>query len=216
MSIIRRIIVVLGFVMLLTVVLGGVGLYLLTRSTDLEEEMRPVGKNLDVQQSFTSKIDILEDEIKAAVAAGEQREVSITLTESEASIMISEMMREAITKSSDEEDSGEMKIEAIVNFEEDLIRTVAKMEFYGVEVNGAVEMIAIADEQGLSMQMQNMEMGQIPFAGSVKDRIMTSFNESHTHINLDDLHIDIEKGLRVELTNLFFCDGEMVVTGKAG
>ena len=215
MSITKKVLFSVGVVVLLVGILGGVGIYLLTRPTGMEEEMRPVEADVEVEQSFERKLAILEEEIKAAVAAGEQKEVTLTLTEAEVSIMLSEMMREAMTESS-EDFSEEMVIDTVVNLDEDGIRAVVKMEVYGVKASAGTHLRAVVDEEGLSLEMETLEIGQLSFIGSIEDRIKTKFNESHTHIGLDDLHIDLEKGLPVELKDLVIYDGEMVIIGITG
>jgi hypothetical protein len=212
MSITKKVLIATGIVVLIAVICGGVGIYLLTRSPEMKEEMRPVEADIEVEQSFERKLAVLEEEIKAAVAAGEQREVTLTLTEAEVSIMLSEMMREAMTESSDDF-SEEMVIDTVVNLDEDGIRAVVKMEVYGVKVSAGTHLRAVVDEEGLSLEMEKLEIGQLSFIGSIEDRIKNKFNESHTHIGLDDLHIDLEKGLPVELKDLIIEGGEMVIIG---
>ncbi len=215
MSITKKILFSVGVVVLLAGILGGVGIYLLTRSPEMEGEMRLVEEDIEVEQSFERKLAILEEEIKAAVAAGEQREVMLTLTEAEVSIMLGEMMREAMTESS-EDFSEEMVIDTVVNLDEGGIRAVVKMEVYGVKLSAGTHLRAVVDEKGLSLEMEKLEIGQLSFIGSIEDRIKNKFNKSHTHIGLDDLHIDLEKGLPVELKDLIIEDGEMVVIGITG
>ena len=212
MSITKKVLIVVGVLILLAGIIGGVGIYLLTRSPDIESEMRPVEAGIEAERSFDAKLRTLEGEIKAALAAGESREVALILTEEEVSIMLVKMMREAITESSDEF-SGEMVVGTTVNLDEDGIRAVVDIEMYDMTVSAGAHLEATVDEEGISLKLESLEIGQLPFVGFIEDKIKDRFNESHMHMSFDDLHIDLEKGLPVKLNEMVINDGEMVITG---
>jgi len=212
MSIIKKILIGTGVLTVVLFILGGIGLYLLTQSPSMEDEIRPVEADAEDIQSFDRKIAVLENEIKAAAVAGEQREVILILTEAEVSIALGEMMGEAITEASDEF-SEEMIIDAVVNLDDDMIRAIVGVEMAGIKIEAGVELIAEADEDELALKLDTFELGKLPFSGLMADRIKHKFNESHTHISLDDLHIDLENDLPVELTGLAVNNGEMIIKG---
>ena len=149
MSVTKKVLISVGIVILLAAICGGVGLYFLTRSPQVEEEMRPVEADIGAEQSFDRKLGTLEDEIKALVGAGERGEVKLVLNEAEVSIMLGRMMREAMAESS-EDFSSEMVIDTKVNIDEDGIRAVVDMEMYGVEVSAGTLLQTGVDEKGIS------------------------------------------------------------------
>ena len=212
MSILKKALIGTGILIVVLFILGGIGLYLLTQSPSMEDEIRPVEADAADIQSFDQKIALLEDEIKAAVAVGEQREVTLTLTEEEVSVALVEMMGEAIIEASDEF-SEEMIVDAVVNLDDDIIRAIVGIEMAGIEIEAGVELVAEADEEGLALKLEAFELGKFPFSGLMTDRIKRKFNESHTHIGLDDLHIDLENDLPVELKDLVIRNGEMIIKG---
>ncbi len=212
MNIIKKSLIATGVLILILFILGGVGLYLLTQSPSMEDEIRPVEADAEDIQSFDRKIAVLENEIKDAVIAGKQREVVLTLTEEEVSIALVEMMGEAITEASDEF-SEEMIVDAVVNLDDDIIRAIVGIEMAGIKIEAGVELIAEANEEGLALRVEAFELGKFPFSGLMTDRIKSTFNESHTHIGLDDLHIELEPNLPVELKDLVVNNGEMIIKG---
>ncbi|GEM_PF-1306417 len=212
MSTIKKGLIFVGVLILLAGIISGVAIYLLTRSPDIESEMRSVEAGIEAEQSFENKLQTLEGEIKAALAVGEFREVTLTLTEEEVSIMLVKMMRTAMTESSDEI-SEEMVVGTTVNLDEDGIRAVVDIEMYDMTVSAGARLEATVDEEGISLQLESLEIGQLPFIGPLEDKIKDWFNESHTNMSLDDLHVDLEKGLPVKLNDLVLKDGEMIITG---
>ncbi len=209
---IKRLLISAGILLLLAIIISSIVIYLITRSPDMEAEIRPVETGIGTEQSFEIKIGTLEDEIKAAIAAGESREVTLVLTEEEVSIMLVKMMQEAMNESKDEI-SEEMVVGTTVNLDGDGIRAIVDIEMYGVVVSAGARLQALVDEDGISLLLEELEVGQLPFVGFIEDKIKDRFNESHTNMSLDDLHIDLEKGLPVELKGLIIRDQEMIITG---
>ncbi|MFO8101733.1 MAG: hypothetical protein R6U37_06180 [Dehalococcoidia bacterium] len=209
----RKALIIMGLLILLAAVIGGVVGYLLTRSPEMEDDMRPVEADIEAEQSYNRKLQVLEEEIKTAHAAGQSgEEVTITLTEEEVSIMLLKMMQEAMAEASDEF-SEEMVVDTLVNIGEDDIKAVVDIEMYDVTVKAWAKLEAVVDEEGVSLQLEELEVGQLPIVGFIEDKIRDRFNKSHTHMSLDDLHIDLEEGLPVELKDILTNDGEMTITG---
>lgn len=212
MSIIKKLLISAGVMILLAVIISGITIYLLTRSPEMKEEIRPVDADIAAEQSFANKISTLEEEIREALAAGQPREVTLVLTEEEVSIMLVRMMREAMTESADEI-SEEMVVGTTVNLDDDYIRAIVDIEMYGVVVSAGAQLQATVDEEGISLLLEELEAGQLPFVGFIEEKIKDRFNESHKNMSLDELHIDLEKGLPVELRDLIIRDREMIITG---
>ncbi len=208
----KKILIGAGIFTVILIVLGSIGVYLSTRPTSMESEMRPIDADVEDIQSFDQKLGVLEKEILEASATGEEREVTLTLTEQEVSIALGKMMREAIAESSDNF-SSEMIADTTVNLDEDIIRAIIGIDFSGITVDAGVELRAEADEEGLNLILESIELGKLPFPGTVKDKIIGSFNESHTHIDFRDLHIDLDDDLPVKLTDIIVKNGEMIIIG---
>ncbi|MDY6912602.1 MAG: hypothetical protein SVM79_09615, partial [Chloroflexota bacterium] len=149
-TVVKAVLIGAGVLLVLVLVLGGIGLYLLTRSTDMQAEIRAVNSDSTATRSFEQKLTILEKEIKQASAAGEKRQVELILTEEEVSATLGEMMGEAIAETSDDI-SGGMVVDAIVNLDDDSIRAVVGLEVQGVKVNAGVKLQANADDEGLNL-----------------------------------------------------------------
>lgn len=208
----KKILIGVGFFTAIIIILGSIGLYLSTRPTSMENEMRSINADIEDIQSFDQKLDVLEQDIRSATALGDPREVTLTLTEEEVSFALGEMMREAISESSDNF-SAEMIADTTVNLDKDIIRAIVRIDFSGITVDAGVKLRAEADEDGLSLILESIELGKLPFPGTVKDKIISSFNESHTYIDFRDLHIDLDDDLPVRLTDITVKNGEMIVTG---
>jgi len=211
----RKIIIISSIILVLIIGLGVALAFFLTRSPGMEEEMRSVEVDAGVESSLNAKINTLEEEIRAAVVAGEVREVRLVLSEAEVSLMLTDMMGEAMAESS-EAFSDEMIKDTVVNLAPDGIRAIVEMEIYGISVNAAAEVQARVEEGWLVMELKRIEVGQLPLTGFVSDRIADRFNESHSRMDLDDLHTDLEPGLPVGLEDLFLGDGQMIIIGTAG
>lgn len=208
----KKILIGAGIFTVILIVLGSIGVYLSTRPTSMESEMRPIDADVEDIQSFDQKLGVLEKEILEASATGEEREVTLTLTEQEVSIALGKMMREAISESSDNF-SKEMIVDTMVNLDEETFRAIVRIDFAGITVDAGVELRTETDEDGLNLILESIELGRLPFPGTVKDKIRSSFNEAHTHIDFRDLHIDLDDALPVKLTDIIVNDGEMVIIG---
>lgn len=208
----NNILIGVGTCIAILIILGSIGLYLSTRPTSMENKMRSINADIEDIQSFDEKLEILEKDILSAVEVGEQREVTLTLTEEEVSAVLVDMMREAISESSDNF-SKEMIVDTMVNLDEETFRAIVRIDFAGITVDAGVELRAETDEDGLNLILESIELGRLPFPGTVKDKIRSSFNEAHTHIDFRDLHIDLDDALPVKLTDIIVNDGEMVIIG---
>lgn len=212
MSVTKKITIISSISVLLAGLVTASALYMITRSTDMESDMRPVEANTSVEQSFNNKLQSLENEIKSRILEGNTGEVQLVLTEDEVSIMLVKMMKEAMAESADELSEG-MVLSSVVNIDPDEVKAIVDIEMYGISVSAGALLQVIVDEQGISLFMYDIEIGQLPFAGSIEDRIMDKFNETHTHMTLKDLHIDIDKDLPVKLKNLVLEDEKMIISG---
>lgn len=209
----KKTLIGVGIFTVIFIILGSIGLYLSTRPTSMGNEMRTIDADIEDIQSFDQKLEVLEKDILSAAAAGEHRQVTLILTEEEVSVALGKMMKEAISESSDDF-SREMIVDTMVNLDEDVIRAIVGINFSGITVDAGVELRAEADEDGLNLILESIELGRLPFPGTVKDKIKSSFNEAHTHIDFRDLHIDLDDDLPVKLIDLIVENGGMIIIGE--
>jgi hypothetical protein len=74
---------VVGIIGIIVIVSLLTGYYLYSLSPSIQARLIPVSVSADAVQSFDQKLDELDSQIKAAVGAGENREISLIITEKE-------------------------------------------------------------------------------------------------------------------------------------
>jgi hypothetical protein len=94
MRLIKGIIMVIGVIGVMVIVALIIGYYLYSLSPQIQEKMIPIAVSADAAQSFDQKLDALESQIKAAVDAGESKQVSLVITESEINSKLVQMLAE--------------------------------------------------------------------------------------------------------------------------
>lgn len=213
MNINRKVAAITAFLILVTGIFIGSAVYFMTRPTGLENEMRPVRMDTAVEYSLNDKLGQMEEAIRKKMETGVSGEVRLSLTEEELSILLVKMMQEAMTESTDTFSNG-MVIDCTVNINRDDIKAIVDIEMYGISVQAGASLQASVDDKGISLMMYDLEIGQLPFAGSIEEQIASRFNQTHTHMKLEDLHIDIDMDLPVELKNLVLGDREMILIGE--
>lgn len=78
--------IAIGVIVVLVLIVGGVGYYLVSRPPEIAKEMRPVEVSTEDAQSFDQKLEAFRAEVEAA-AAGE--EVKLIITEEELTSKVS-------------------------------------------------------------------------------------------------------------------------------
>jgi hypothetical protein len=94
MRLIRGLIMGVGIIGILVVIALITGLYLYTLSPSILGRAAPVAVTADAAQSFDTKLESTNTQIKAAVEAREKRDVNLTITESEANSKLVQMLAE--------------------------------------------------------------------------------------------------------------------------
>ena len=213
MKITKKFSIIAVFLILAMGTIIGSIVYFITRPTEMENEMRPVQVDTTIEHNLNVKIQTLEEVIKQMMLTETSEEVQIILTEEELSVLLVKMMGEAMTESTNELSDG-MVIDSTVNINPDEIKAVVDIEMYGISVQAGASLQASIDDQGISLLIHDLEISQLPFAGRIEERIADEFNQTHAHMNFDDLHIDIDKDLPVKLKNLILGNREIVVIGE--
>ena len=94
MRLIKGLIMVIGVIGIIVIFALLIGYYLYSLSPSIQERLIPVAVSADAAQSFDQKLDTLENQIKAAVASGESKQVNLTITESEINSKLVQMLAE--------------------------------------------------------------------------------------------------------------------------
>ena len=213
MSNTRKILIGIGALVVVVIIAAGLSVYLMTRSTDIEEEMRPVDPGDEDVRSLDRKLAELEDEIRILAEEGRTGEVTLVLSEAEVSILLTEMMKDAMAESPQGFSEGKI-LNTRVNLDNEYLQAVVEMEVYGVPIHAGARVQGVVKETGLSLELQSIQVGQFPFAGYIEGRIKQTFDESLTDIGFSDLHVDLDHNLPVELIDITIREKEMVVTGR--
>ncbi len=213
MSNTRKILIGIGALVVVVIIAAGSSVYLMTRSTEIEEEMRPVDPGDEDVRSLDRKLAELENEIRALAEEGRTGEVFLVLSEAEVSILLTEMMKDAMAESPQRFSEGKI-LNTRVNLDNEYIQALVEMEVYGVPIHAGARVQAVVNETGFSLELQSIQLGQFPFAGYIEGRIKQTFDESLTDIGFSDLHVDLDHNLPVELIDITIREKEMVVTGR--
>jgi len=213
MSNTRKILIGIGALVVVVIIAAGLSVYLITRSTEIEEEMRPVDPGAEDVRSLDRKLAELEDEIRILAEEGRTGEVTLVLSEAEVSILLTEMMKDAMAESPQGFSEGKI-LNTRVNLDNEYLQAVVEMEVYGVPIHAGARVQGVVKETGLSLELQSIQVGQFPFAGYIEGRIKQTFDESLTDIGFSDLHVDLDHNLPVELIDITIREKEMVVTGR--
>jgi Na+-transporting methylmalonyl-CoA/oxaloacetate decarboxylase gamma subunit len=94
MRLIKGLIMGVGVVGILVLLFLVTGLYLYSLSPSILARAVPVAVTADAAQSFDKKLDTANSQIKAAIEAGQKKEVTLTITESEANSKLVQMLAE--------------------------------------------------------------------------------------------------------------------------
>jgi hypothetical protein len=94
MRLIKGLIMGVGVIGILVIIFLITGFYLYSLSPSILARAVPVAVTADAAQSFDKKLDTADSQIKAAVEARQKKEVTLTITESEANSKLVQMLAE--------------------------------------------------------------------------------------------------------------------------
>ncbi|HEX75018.1 MAG TPA: hypothetical protein G4O12_00390 [Dehalococcoidia bacterium] len=128
MRVVRGCLTVLGIIGVIVIIALVIGYCLFSLTPSIESEMTPVVVTAEAAQSFDQKFQTFETEIEAAVATGEEKEVSLVITEEEVNSKLVEVLAE-----------GELPLkEALLNFDQGYFLVYAVVDTPGVDAKTAV------------------------------------------------------------------------------
>jgi len=181
MRLIKGLIMVIGVIGVMVIFTLLIGYYLYSLSPRIQARLIPVAVSADAVQSFDQKLDELEGQIKAAVGAGENREVSLIITENEINSKLVQMLAE-----------GELPLlkRILINFGDGYFLTYAVVDTPGIDAKtglmGRVEIIEGEPE----IVIDEFNLGKLPLPKSVDKRVEQLVNIIVT-LQLPEVSLDI-------------------------
>jgi hypothetical protein len=194
MRLIKGIIMAVGIIGILALFALLIGYYLYSLSPPIQSKMVPILPSPEAAQSFDQKLDSADDEIKAAVKAGQQKEVTITINDKEVNSKIIQIRAK-----------GELPAkEASINFGDGNFLAYAMIETPGINakmgVIGRVEIVNGSPQ----IVVDEFNLGKLPLPQSITTRV-----EQLLNIILSLRLADVP----LEITNVQFNNHELTVTG---
>jgi hypothetical protein len=187
----------------------GIGYYLLTRpptlppelAAELPPEITEVSSAAAAR--LETKIEAFQQEIQAAQAKGEKREVTLVITEGELNSMISQQLQLAR-----ERPAG---MPAGLNFEEvkayfrgGRLRFSVRVIYGIIEVPVTITADIVIREGTPTIEVKSTDVGRVPLPGAVTDRLAEVLTEQ-----LEGLVLDFP----IEVTEVVIRDGQLTIVG---
>lgn len=181
MRLIKGLIMAIGVIGVMVIIALIIGYYLYSLSPPIQAKVIPVAVSADASQSFDQKLDALEGQIKAAVDAGEKKQVSLVITEKEINSKLVQMLAE-----------GELPSlkRVLINFGDGYFLTYAVVDTPGIDAKtgsmGRVEII----EGEPKVVIDEFNLGKLPLPKSVNRRVEQLLNIM-VNLQLPDVSLDI-------------------------
>ncbi len=181
MRLIKGLIMAIGVIGVMVITALVIGYYLYSLSPPIQAKVIPVAVSADASQSFDQKLDALKGQIKAAVDAGEKKQVSLVITEKEINSKLVQMLAE-----------GELPSlkRVLINFGDGYFLTYAVVDTPGIDAKtgsmGRVEII----EGEPKVVIDEFNLGKLPLPKSVNRRVEQLLNIM-VNLQLPDVSLDI-------------------------
>jgi hypothetical protein len=195
MRLIKGLIMAIGVIGIMVIFALVIGYYLYALSPPIQAKVIPVTGSPEAVQNFDQKLDELEGQIKAAVDAGENKEVSLVITEKEIYSKLAQMLAE-----------GELQpLEGVlINFGDGYFLTYAVVDTPGIDaktgLKGRVEIIKGEPK----IVIDEFNLGKLPLPKSVDKRVEQLLNII-VSLQLPEVSLDI--------TSVEIKDHQLTVTG---
>jgi len=187
MRLIRGCITVVGIIGILVIIALVMGYYLYSLRPWIQAKMTPVAVSAEAAQSLDQKFEVLETEIDEAIAAGEERETSLVITEKEVNSKLVEVLAE-----------GDLPFDQIlVNFREGrfLIYTVADVPGVAARMGAIGRMQLVNGDH--EIVIEDFDLGKLPLPQAVNGGI-GELLDVMVRLKLADLPLEITD---VEISN---------------
>jgi uncharacterized protein YpmS len=161
MRALTTVLMIIGAIAIIIFLFLLMGYFLFSLSPAIKSEMSISPVTYDAVQSFDNKVDAFKTEIKDAVAAENEKEVSLEITEEEINSKIVELLAE-----------GELPCrDLLVNFEDDYCWTYAVMNNRGVDAKiGLITQFEVEDGK-VDVVVEDFSLGKLPLPKSVDERV---------------------------------------------
>ncbi|GEM_PF-3902616 len=193
--------IVIGIVVAVILVTAGVGYYLITRPSEVEQQAASMDISDETSQRAEDKINAFTEQL-STVPAGET--VELTLTDDEVtSALLKEM------ESNDMELPLDLQNPRIL-FVEDKILLSGDVSVSGFETNVTIEARAETQDGQLKLTIDEIDLGKLPLPDAVIDQLMGNFSEG------EEILIDLnELDIPLDLQNIIIENDQVVIAGSA-
>ena len=187
MRLIRGFITAIGIIGILFIIALIMGYYLFCLTPPIKAKMAPAMPSAEAAESFNQKFETFEAEIEAAVDAGEEREVSLAITEQEVNNKMLDVLAE-----------GELPLKSVlINFGDGHFLAYVVVENPGVSAKtGVLAQIKVVDG-GLKIAVEDFDLGKLPLPQSAKNGVGELLTIM-VRLKLTDLPLEITN---VEISN---------------
>jgi len=194
MRLIRGLITAIGIIGILALFVLIIGYYLYSLSPPIQSKMVPILPSPEAAQSFDQKLNTADDEIEAAVKAGQKKEVTITITDKEVNSKIIQLRA-----------AGELPAkEASINFGDGNFLAYAMFDTPGINAKtGVIGRVEIVDGSP-KVIVDEFNLGKLPLPQTATARV-----EQLLNIMLSLRLADVP----LEITNVQFNNHELTVIG---
>jgi hypothetical protein len=194
MRLIKGLIMGIGVIGILVIIFLVTGFYLYSLSPSILAKAVPVAVTADAAQSFDTKLDTTDSQIKAAVEARQKKEVTLTISESEANSKLVQMLAE-----------GQLPLKRVlVNFGDGYFLTYAVVEAPVMDAKtGTIGRITITDGKP-KVVLDEFNLGKLPLPQSAKARA-----EQVANILLNSQIA----GVPLDITSVQIEDHQLTITG---
>lgn len=198
MRLIRGCFIFIGVIAVLALLALAFGYYLLSLTPPLWAQRVPVVLTAEAVESLNQKLETLQAEIKAAVAAEEERQVSLTITEEEANSKLVEILAE-----------DRMPLEEILlNFRQGSVFGYSILHTPGFKTKVAIRAAMGVTGGKAKIVVEDLNLGRLPLP-----RGMNKGAGYILHI-LTEL-ITVPGELPWQVTAIQIADGQVTITGIA-
>ena len=172
-----------------------VGFYLYSLSPPIQSEMVPTGQSSDAVKSFDQKISSTKDKIDAAANAGQEKEITVTITDKEVNSKLIELRAR-----------GELPVkDASINFGDGQFLAYAVIDTPGIinartAVRGQVEIV----DGFPKIVVTDFNLGKLPLSESA-DKTAEQLLNVILRLQLSDVPL--------ETTDIQIEDHQLTVTG---
>jgi len=181
MRLIKRLIMAIGVIGVIVITALVIGYYLYSLSPPIQAKVIPVMGSPEAVQSFDQKLDALEGQIKAAVDAGEKKQVSLVITEKEINSKLVQMLAE--------EELPLLK-RILINFGDGYFLTYSVVDTPGIDAKtGLIGRIEITNGNP-KVVIDEFNLGKLPLPKSVNRKVEQLLNIM-VSLQLPDVPLDI-------------------------